>query len=199
MIIRFTIATAQDCPYDCPYDLSPCSCYRSSNFDCQSLITCDNVSMADVAAVFQSKPAMNITRLILRIRPEGDAIPADLLGQSRLTNELMVYGPQNDPLLKVDPNAFRSSKNSSLNYVFLSNFDLSQMDFDFLADFPSVGTLIFDSLLNLDRSLQTLPFLPTLADLHFHYCSDMNKAFNNSVLKCNGLKKTDLYCKLLVI
>ena len=90
MAMGVTIATAADCQYD----YSPCSCYSYG-------IVCDQVPMADVATAFQSKPAMDIDQLFLYVRPEGDSIPADLLGQSRITDRLLLSG---SGILRVDPN-----------------------------------------------------------------------------------------------
>ena len=116
----------------------------------QDAITCD-VPMADVAAVFQSKPALDIGELRLLIRPESDSIPTDLLGQSFVTSLLAIYGKSRSVLI-VDPNAFRSSMNSSLSFVDLDNLNTSQMDLNFLSVFPSVDEISFYRILNLEGS-----------------------------------------------
>jgi len=54
--------------------------------------------MADVAAVFRTKPALNINYLALGIRSEGDSIPADLLGQSRFYSAKPQLGIYDCPL-----------------------------------------------------------------------------------------------------
>ena len=159
--------------------------------------------MADVAAVFRTKPALNINYLSLNIRPEGDSIPADLLGQSRFYNAK----PQEDntnpycgfsgkfnvnPRLTVDPDAFRSQRggNSSLNYLFMGDLDTVGMDFQFLSDVGNnLQQIRFMRLLNVEKSLPTLPYLPSLTLLELKDTSDMNKPFSpGTVLECNGLK-----------
>lgn len=179
---------------DCQYDSSPCTCFFNEGPKEYS-ITCDNIPMADVATAFQSKPALDIHRLTLGIRPEGDSIPADLLGKSRITFYLAISLAEkgSTPVITIDTDASRSSKNS-LQYVSLGDsrdggLDTSQMDLDFLADFTSVSTMLFNKVLNLKMSLPTLPFLPSLTGLQLiNRFSDINEAFTESVLKCNGLK-----------
>lgn len=138
-----TIATAADCQYD----FSPCSC----SFDEASNtygITCGDYSsnvgvpMADVAAAFQSKPALELSRLTLYITSEGDNIPADFLSQSRFASAgtLSLHGLSGWSLLRVDLDAFRSSK-SFLGALYLYHLDASRMDLSFLTDFVSLTTI----------------------------------------------------------
>lgn len=177
-----TITTAADCQND----YTPCNCSYNEAGN-SNRITCGG-SMADVATAFQSKPALDIDSLTLNILPAGDSIPADLLGQSRIIGSLSIGGVG---ILRVDPNAFRASKNLSLSFVSFRDLDTSRMDFDFLIDFPNIVSMAFSYVLSLERSLPTLPSLPALISLYFQYSSDLNKAFSYSVLKCNGLK--DIY------
>ena len=102
----------------------------------------------------------------------------------------MIEGSFNS-LLTVDSNAFRSSRNSSLSDVELFNLDTNRMDFEFLNnDFYNLSSIYFRGLSNLEKSLITLPNLTALTTLYFddNRDSDMNNAFSDSVLKCNGLK-----------
>jgi len=71
--------------------------------------------MEEIRIVFSRiSPPIDIDDLRLFIRPPpGDSIPADLLGQSRVRGELKIIDQYDlPPLLRVDPNAFRSSSNS---------------------------------------------------------------------------------------
>lgn len=184
-----TISTAEDCQYD----FSPCGCdYNPSGNDYS--INCgnsfNNFPLTDVAAAFRTKPALDVSELYLYIRSEGDSIPADLLAQSRLTGKLEIEGSSKS-LLTVDPNSFRSSKNSSLSEVDFINLDTIRMDFEFLNnDYYNLSYIYFRSSSNLEKSLITLPNLTALTTLYFddNIGSDMNIAFADSVLKCNGLK-----------
>lgn len=153
--------------------------------------------MAVVAAVFQSKPALNLKSLKLYVQSEGDSIPADLMGQSLFINagELKIFGVSpGQPVLRVDPNSFRLSKNS-LGSIEWGNLDTSRMDFDFLIGFIGISKLQFSYLvLNLERSLPTLPYLPALKILNFFSTSsNLNKAFTDTVLKCDGLKNLAIF------
>jgi len=191
MLMMMGVATAAAA--DCQYDFSPCSCSfdgAANTYD----IACDKVPMADVAVVFQSKPVILLKSLQLTVRSEGDTIPADLLGQSRFATagNLRVEASSGLPILEVDPNAFRSSKNS-LGSISLVSFDTGRMDFDFLTDFTSLTSIQLGLLKNLEMSLPTLPILPALTDFSINsFYADLNKLFSGSVLKCNGLKKLEI-------
>jgi len=135
MVMGATIAAGADCQYD----FSPCSCSLDVAVNTYD-ITCNSVPMADVAAAFQSKPVILLKSLQLTVRSEGDTIPADLLGQSRFATagNLMVAAQSRlYPLLEVDPNAFRSSKNS-LGRISIYELDAGRIDFNFLTDFTSL-------------------------------------------------------------
>lgn len=191
MVVSWFNAITISIAEDCQYDFSPCECdYNPSgndySIDCGNSF--NNFPLADVAAAFRTKPALDVSELYLYIRSEGDSIPADLLGQSRLTGKLEIEGSSKS-LLTVDSNAFRSSRNSSLSDVDLYNLDASRMDFEFLNnDFYNLSYLYFNGLSNLDKSLLTLPNLTALTSLYFYDNIDMNNAFTDSALKCNGLK-----------
>lgn len=190
MLNLVTVATA----VSCQYDFSPCDCSLNeadNTYDITCGSSSSGIPMAVVAAVFQSKPALYLKTLVLFVQSEGDAIPADLLGSSQFASAGAIFitgALPGQPLLRVDPNSFRLSK-SSLGSIQFQRVDTNRMDFDFLIDFVSLTKIEFSYLvLNLDRSLPTLPSLPALKVLNFfETTSDLNKAFTDSVLKCNGL------------
>ena len=87
-----------------------------------------------------------------------------------------LYQLEKKPWVTVNPNAL----------------DLSRKDFQFLADDGGrhlVQKILFQSVTNLEKSLATLPYLPALTVLKLFSSSDLNKAFTDSVLKCDGLKQ----------
>ncbi len=152
--------------------------------------------MEEVKSMFSSLAPIYIRQLVLNIRNPGDFIPADLLGSSRVTllviiTDASLDDPNTLSLIKIDPNAFRSS-NQSLLTLEMSNFDHSRLNFNFLTDFGGISELRIKSSTNLDKSIPTLPAeLPSLTQLHFTNTSGLKEAFqtagNFESLKCNGL------------
>jgi len=142
--------------------------------------------MADVATIFQTKPVLNIRYLSFVIRPEGDFVPADILGQSRFFAPpqdygcfLMIdsYSASSKPLLTIDPNAFRSSKNvdGGLYQFELYDIDTSRLDFQFLSDMGN--NIYFDSLININEVFSS----------------------TDAVLNCNGISDiTIAMCKYII-
>lgn len=86
---------------------------------------------------------------------------------------MSLRGNYERPLWIVDPNAFRSSKNT-LQDVFLSQIDMEKMDLFFLEGFHKVYLLWMAEVVDLNRCLPTLPFLPALTDLYFASSSGLN-------------------------
>lgn len=129
---------------------------------------------------------------------EDFVIPADLLGHNRVIWKLRLQGnSQSFQLLKVHPNAFRSSSNTLQN-LDVSSLDASHLNFKFLKGFQNVREIAFSNVSNLELSLPTLPPMPALKDLYINYfqrikSGDLNKKWrfeNNSIsLQGNGLNK----------
>ena len=162
-------------PQDCP-NLSPCTCYKY--IDNTIYVECDEAPMEEIKIVFSRiSPPIEIDYLTLYIRPPpGDSIPADLLGQSRVRGELEIIGQYDlPPLLRVDPNAFRSSSDS-LQSISFSRLDSRLLDFGFLSGFRNLSELSISVVTNLYRSLPTLPALPALTTLYFGIESSLNTA-----------------------
>ena len=153
-------------PQDCP-NLSPCTCYKY--IDNTIYVECDEAPMEEIKIVFSRiSPPIEIDYLTLHIRPPpGDSIPADLLGQSQVRGELEIIGQYDlPPLLRVDPNAFRSSIDS-LQSISFQQMDSSLLDYSFLAEFRNLSKLVFIEMSDLHRSLPRLPALPALTTFYF--------------------------------
>ena len=177
------IATAQD---QCP-NLSPCNCSYNGTYGL--FVSCNDVPMDEVKTIFTTTSPLNIYTLYLRVRPSGDSIPADIIGQSTIEFlELLGHPDEPYPLLSVDPNAFSSSKNTLLA-VGVYQLDTGRLDFNFLIGFQKLVSILFGSIVNIDRSISTLPALPTLEGLWFSRTIGLNKAFQSGsdVLQSNGL------------
>lgn len=148
--------------------------------------------MDEVKAVFNRTAPIDILYLYLYIRPSGDYIPADLLGESTVSYQLELISNSinpNYPLLEVDPNAFRSSKDTLMLFQ-MWYLDTSLSDLSFLADFQKVSSLHFEWISNLGLSLPTIPYLPALRGLYIYHATGLNEisqAGDNTHLKGNGL------------
>lgn len=148
--------------------------------------------MDEVKAVFSRTAPIDILYLYLYVRPTGDYIPADLLGGSTVSYHLELNSNSNlnYPLLEVDPNAFRSSKDTLMLFD-MWNLDISLLDLSFLADFQKVSSLNFDSIAHLGLSLPTIPSLPALRGLYIYHSTgldEISQAGENH-LKGNGLEE----------
>lgn len=155
--------------------------------------------MEEVRIAFSRiSPPIDIDDLNLYIRlSTGDSIPADLLGQSRVRGTLGISGPfpyDVQPLLRVDPNAFRTSSNS-LQSIYFNGLDSRLLDFGFLTGFRSVSELSITEVTDLYRSLPTLPALPALTLLHFFDEPSLNTALASGglVLQCDGLTEISIH------
>jgi len=152
--------------------------------------------MEEIKIVFSRiSPPIEIDYLTLYIRPPpGDSIPADLLGQSRVRGELEIIGQYDlPPLLRVDPNAFRSS-GDSLESISFSRLDSRLLDFGFLSGFRNLSELSISAVTDLYKSLPTLPALPALNSLNFDNEPSLNTALASGdlVLQCDGLNSVSI-------
>lgn len=77
----------------------------------------------------------------------------------------------------MDPNAFQSSRNTSLRRVYINQFQGALLDFSFLAGFDNVDYLEIFYIDNLN--ITTLPALPSLTELRLTSNTRMNEAFQD--------------------
>ena len=188
MLLLVSFSRAQN---QCPYDYSPCDCFQSELNGLS--ISCNLVPMTEIRDLFNQTPPIDISfSLDLFILPNETYIPANLLGESRLTNFLGLYGPSTN--LSVDPSAFDSSRDS-LKLLTLKNIDMGLFNFTFLTDFERLTGLEFEAVTQLDKSLPTLPPLIALSTLYFYSGNTgLNEAIlQNSSKLINGLDELVLY------
>lgn len=131
--------------------------------------------MEIIKDVFRNTPPIDIDELSISFQAPEESIPGDLLGQSRVIDQIILRGPFQRTLLTVDPEAFNSSK-ITLQYLYLLGFDMSELDFSFLEGFSKFYLLSFNDVTNLNLCLPSLPFLPALTDLYFSTSSGLNKS-----------------------
>lgn len=156
---------------------SPCRVIYSNSSDSYE-VYCNLVPMTDIKKQFNDSEPINIHYLEVTLQSGGYFIPADLLGQSRLTDFLNIIGSSVYPIkppLAVDPNAFRASRNSTLKYVTITKVQGTLLDFSFLTGFDNIGYLESTYIENLNPT--TIPTLPNLSFLTFGYNTGINEAF----------------------
>lgn len=167
-------------------------------------VTCSSVpSMEEIKLFFSSLATpLDIEDLSLLFKPSDFFIPVDFLGESNVTS-LSIVGSGNVGSLTsliVDPNAFRSSKNT-LQYFSLMYCNTDKLDLQFLKGFQSLHHMLFWQLSNLHRSLPTLPTLPSLNGLAIWFSTGLNETWqstDNIVLQSGvGLKDLLIFdCEL---
>lgn len=105
----------------------------------------------------------------------------DLLGESNVTSLSIIATGNGESLtsLIVDPNAFRSSKNT-LRYFSLMSYNTDKFDFQFLKGFQRLHHILFSRLSNLHKSLPTLPSLPSLNGLAIWFSTGLNETWQST-------------------
>ncbi len=82
----------------------------------------------------------------------------------------------------MDKKAFESTKNA-VTSLDITNCDLTQLDFNFLAGFDNLETLTISTSYNLAASFRTLPMLPKLVNLEINHCPKLNQFTEFPTLK----------------
>ncbi len=151
----------------CPEDYSPCSCSVASE---GLKIVCSEVSVQDVIDVFNRTTARDLDTFGLtwtRTPLESVTIPADLLGGSR-AKLIGVYCPSKivpRVPLRMDDNAFRSSRDYADTFLTFYCDWSQQFDLQFLAGFDNLAILEIGLATEL-QAIGSLPTLPALTTLH---------------------------------
>ena len=126
-------------------------------------MTCSEITLAEVSGIFKRKTPANLEGFVLDLSQSDPTktIPMDLLSDHR-TRVVEINCPSSDYFLMIDPQAFRSSKNTteSVNF-FLCN--MSRLDFDFLAGFDRITYTSFIGMSSFDQAdWASFPLLPSL-------------------------------------
>ena len=163
----------QNCPNKQNY--SPCTC--GETYDGYS-ITCNRVPLANISSLFKQNTAAGWGNLFLKLSPTdvNKTIPADLLGNHTVAT-IQLSCPTSNYFLTIDPNAFRSSRNSAELYSFI-NCDMNRLDFQFLSGFEKLTSLYFTEIKNAHLlNWTTLPTLNNLKSLTFGFSAagDLNR------------------------
>ena len=177
-------------------DFFPCLCsYRSMH--------CGDIPLDSVRNLFKTKSAgLNkneanhlLKNFELLIPPKDLVIPADLLSD-KFAAEIITLHCQDDKgtqRLKVDPEAFRSSRNFILTVeIFLC--DTGELDFLFLRGFQRLVKLDLSSDMNVHLlNWTSLPTLPNFRSLDISYSEGLNEWVDFPKLE-KGLEAIQLPC-----
>lgn len=154
--------------------------------------------MDQIKQIFGSSP-FDIYQIVIYLQASGDSIPADLLGSNSISSSLSIFGASTSTAwpyasLNVSSDAFRSSQ-YTLQYFTAYYLDTHSLDLTFLSGFQRMVKIEFNSVLNLDPSLRTLPPLPTMVSLFFSNSTGLNEVFQTvgNPLQVNGLNYLRAY------
>ena len=164
---------------DCPNgeDYSPCTCKIVAP-DRPSLVVCNKTSLAEVSRVFQRTTSAELEKFTLELPSTSDPteiIPMDLLNNHRAIS-IGITCPSPGYSLKIDPQAFRSSKPVT-RAIYINDFcDMNQLNFQFLSGFDQIHTAGFSSVSNFDRAdWASFPTLPALKEIVIRQSTGLNE------------------------
>ena len=166
-------------------DYFPCTCNEWGS------VFCHNVTFDEIARVFRRTTPAYIYYFSLKpsLADANEMIPPDLLNNHRVTEYLNIYCYSNGFSLRVDPQAFRSSKNTTesihfhycdtngFNFQFLSGFDklieanfyrLSKVGLADWASFPTLANLYIEFVLRTRLDLTNGTIRPTFRQCPEH-------------------------------
>ena len=175
LLLAVGSALSSDCPNS--QDYSPCNCHLGGS------ITCDKIPFEEVQQVFRTTTSADFDTFELTpLASEATTIPADLLVNHRVTDKIQLDCPFQLTggrfKLKVDPNAFSSSRKTALK-VFIGyrtgNCDASELDFTFLNGFDQLTELSISDSTNIEQAKwANFPSLPNLSSLTISFCTGLD-------------------------
>ena len=174
-------------------DYSPCTCPIGKWQKKEYVLNCDGISENHIKAIFKLKTPSDFYFIHLYSEPKMlttnssiVVVPDDIFGSHRINFYIILesqsFYERIFPRLKVDPEAFRSSR-YYLRGLTIGNYDLSDLNFLFLTDFTKFRYL------NIHHSsnLSLLDFPDTATSLAL------------TIRECVGLKEQLIFPNLLKI
>jgi len=170
-----TVSTQADCPNE--EDYSPCTCYRYDDPSRNPSVNCAS-NLSEISSVFKRTTAADIEVISIDL-VETDPIkiiPADLINNHRAEYISIGCASINNQPLKVDSQAFRSSKDL-INGVQSYNCDLNQFNFEFMSGFNLLSAVSFNRVSNFGRANWTsFPNnLPSMIDFYIYGSTGLNE------------------------
>ena len=179
MVGTFDVSASQT---KCPNgeDYSPCKCRRYPSRELSDL-TCENITLAQVSRLFRRTTPADLEDIDIFLSPCGSTaiIPADLFNSHRLKN-IRIFCPYlsckiGKHFLIVDPQAFRSSKNTTQSIHFYG-WDMSRFDFQFLSGFKQITSITFYFMSKVDKAnWASFPILESLISFSITKSTGLNE------------------------
>ena len=180
---------------NCPNfeDFSPCKCplMKWETRKDEYSLNCDGISEKHINAIFKSTTPANFSFINIYLTPKMLAtnssivvVPEDIFGSHRALRYIILGSHQNCscysrdhnirlyPHPKVDPEAFRSSRNF-LEMFIIHYSDLSELSFMFLKGFKNLKVLRIEGSINI--RLLDFPLLPNLGEFTIKGCTGINE------------------------
>jgi len=168
------------------FDSAPCSIFDGG-------VVCDQVSLKEVQRMFNRTSFLRLDSVKLVLKPNlvnKKSIPKDVFGKKQTANIWIEYPTEvnvNLSLsLKVDPNAFRSTKPFTEIFT-INHIDCNVLDLEFFTGFDKLTNLTFQNIHDIQHCLPSLPPFSRLTSLNIKYCTGLNELNVLPSLK-NGLK-----------
>ena len=138
--------------------------HRNCEYSRQSNeVNCEEVSNENIKEFFQRTDLIINEKLLhavnIDLLSEDEIVPADILDNKKTENLVIRYDYTRHPnaLLKVDVNAFQSTKNYTKTLI-LTNFNSSQLYLGFLSGFNQLTNLTFYNVIDLKKKLTFFSF-----------------------------------------
>ena len=157
---------------------APCT-FQADPFPNKVSIICDsNISNASFItnAFTQSESNIITEHQLVHIQLEAfNDIPDDLMGTKSNTRHLKLTCPDANFELKINSNAFRSSRSTALG-VSIEKCDLRQLDWRFLSEFSVLESLhlVGSSMMN---NMQTFPLLTSVSTFSMLNCGHFDELY----------------------
>ena len=152
-------------------DFSPCVC--SAGY-----VHCGDILPSYIATSFeQKKNASNEIEILQLVLPYSEQlIPANLLGENRVKNEIKLYCESlSAKPLRIDSDAFKASRDYLKDSLWIQVCDLAGLDFNFLKGFHQLEYLALLTVANVHLiNWPSLPPLPGLKTLNIESGTGLN-------------------------
>lgn len=147
---------------ECVFDYAPCQCAAGGAATSSYRVTCLDVGVDQVRAVFQRTPVAEHASVQLTAR--YNQLPANVLGDKRTQQLVVDCVDASQPLLAVDADWLAASRGVCADLRFVHCDLASLADWTFLADLDGLQRLRLASA-SLGAGWTTLPTLPALQNV----------------------------------
>jgi len=178
-----------------PLKFSTSSGYENDCIFSALQVNCENTPIKGIKEFFKKTDLITnnlLDSITLTILSGDEFMSGNILGNAK-TAKLEINYDHNIchdhvPLLKLDVNAFQSTKNHTTQLI-LKNFNSQQLDLSFLSGFSQLTNLTLLKIHHIKKCLSTLPFLPKLTSITLFAVRELdNSIISFPTLSTNGLK-----------